>query len=260
LVPLEKACSRICVVAASYAIQVLILDHGFFSNGPYNVDFEQMLQTNNRTNFVRKMRRFTGNATRSMATWECKVKKKWTPYDQDTSKILENAFSIGTTKVILDSGSNAINGPYVVDLVEMKQLNSKTGFSREIRRQCSEEPIVSQIQEPRTYLKRNLVIPQVAPEKLQPCYGTIAVTIRAGRDIAGVNTLGSDPFVVVTTDFNPFVEKTEWKFKTSNPVWNHSCAIPVDRLDMEGKIFFTIYDYNHLKKKYLSWEVGVVTL
>jgi len=96
--------------------------------------------------------------------------------------------------------------------------------------------------------RANSSIPQVPPEKLKPCYGDIVILLKGARDLAEIGPLGSNPFVVISTDFSPFVAKSEWKFKTTSPTWNHTFTIPVSRYDMDGNVLFTIYHFNHLKK------------
>jgi len=99
-----------------------------------------------------------------------------------------------------------------------------------------------------TVLPRSSPIQQVPQEKLKPCYGTIMIHLKGGKDIAEISSLGIDPFVVISTDFSSTVHKTEWRFKTTHPVWNTQFSVPVSRYDMEGNVLFTLYNYNHLKK------------
>jgi len=146
----------------------------------------------------------------------------------------------------------------------MKQMNKQTGFVRDVRRSVSNKTqINTPSKSPEKMIKleqrdkdrrislmpRNSPIPQVPPEKLKPCHGSIVILLKAGRDLAEIGPLGSDPFVVISTDFSPFVAKSEWKFKTTSPTWNQTFTIPVSRYDMEGNVLFTIYNFNHLKKK-----------
>jgi calcium/calmodulin-dependent protein kinase I len=254
----DSATNQILEQACTEGQDTLILDHGFFSSGPYTVDFKKKQQTNDRTKFVRELRRSPAKATTNVAAWVCLVKKKWEPYDQETSQILEAEYCAGSPKVILQHGFYAENGPYIVDFVEMKQMNKQTGFVREIRRTVNPKKenmgvtaSPNSIPKPdkrNSLMPRGSPIPQVSPEKLKPCYGTIMITLKAGRDIAEVSTLGIDPYVVISTDFNPTVHKSEWRFKTTHPVWNQQFSIPVSRYDMEGNVLFTLYNHNHLKK------------
>jgi len=139
----------------------------------------------------------------------------------------------------------------------MKQMNKNTGFVREVRRIVDPKKELhtsghlggSQKNDKRnTILPRSSPIQQVPPEKLRPCYGTIMINLKGGKDIAEISSFGIDPFVVISTDFNSTVHKTEWKFKTTHPIWNIQFSIPVSRYDMEGNVLFTIYNYNHIKK------------
>jgi len=210
------------------------------------------------------MRRNPGKATRPVATWVCLVKKKWEPYDDETSKILEEGYTSGKSKITLEHGFYKDNGPYVIDFNEMKQMNKQTGFVREVRRTVNHKTHITPTPEKKeksTIMKdssndrrnslmprANSSIPQVPPEKLKPCYGDIVILLKGARDLAEIGPLGSNPFVVISTDFSPFVAKSEWKFKTTSPTWNHTFTIPVSRYDMDGNVLFTIYHFNHLKK------------
>jgi len=72
----DSATNQILEQAYSEGQETLILDHAFFSTGPYTVNFKQLTQTNERTKFVREMRRNPGNSTTFVASWVCLVKKK----------------------------------------------------------------------------------------------------------------------------------------------------------------------------------------
>jgi len=226
----------------------LILDHGIFANGPYFIDFSSMTQTNQRTNYQRLLRRFGDKATKSNAIWACLVKKKWEPYERAISEQMERAFCHGQKKLHIE------NNKYELDFVEMKQFNATTGFSREIRRQVDVKISLEGAMPPE--INRNRLLPRITgvteipPEKLIPCYGTLSITLIDGINIPSTSLTGPDPFIVITTDFSPFTWKSQWKFKTTNPVWNESCSISISRPNLIGKIIFTVYHFGIIKKAF----------
>eukprot|EP01124_Arcella_intermedia_P030033 TRINITY_DN6480_c0_g2_i3.p1 TRINITY_DN6480_c0_g2~~TRINITY_DN6480_c0_g2_i3.p1 ORF type:complete len:401 (+),score=73.28 TRINITY_DN6480_c0_g2_i3:289-1491(+) len=250
----DSLTNQILEKAFSSGREVLQLDHGFFVNGPYNVCFKTMKQTNVKTSFVRDIRRNPGNVTSPVSTWACLVRKKWEPYDVDTSTILENAYLSGESKVILQHSFYKESGPYEVDFVDMHQKNTKTGFKREVRRIVADKADLSLKVEESTYQRRNTlvkslkVIPSIEQDKLQPCHGNVLVFVKGIKDLPESGSWAPDPYVVVTTDFNSYVAKTEWKFKTSNPLYNQLFNIPVSKYNMSGQIFLTIYSKNHITK------------
>ena len=97
-----------------------------FRHVTYTIDFTNMQQTNTQTNFQRKLRIV---AAAPSSTWEWNEGRQWTPYDARTQAAFNAAIASNQYNLNIQFGSTV----YQIDLQNMKQTNTKTGFARNIR-------------------------------------------------------------------------------------------------------------------------------
>lgn len=104
----------------------------------YFVNFEKMTQTNMDSKKVREIRRKDDSSpASSVALWEWwNDQNDWTPFTAEDAKLLEAAYSSGTTpfltkKLTFNEGFDSL---YIYDFDVMTQVNSDSGTSRKIQR------------------------------------------------------------------------------------------------------------------------------
>lgn len=97
------------------------------------MNFSKMKQINPATNFGRGISR---KEVLESYTWEWQDdKRKWIPYDQKTSQILEDAyFSSKDLETVELSHGMFERGPYLLDFRTLKQFRITSPFKRNVRR------------------------------------------------------------------------------------------------------------------------------
>ena len=96
----------------------------------YEFDFTKMLQTNTDTGSARRIKR-EEEGTPLAITWQWKSDSgKWNNYDDDVDARIEGFYDNGDSPVIVKIAGT----DYIIDFVEMKQINKKTKGPRDIRR------------------------------------------------------------------------------------------------------------------------------
>ncbi|TFK25271.1 hypothetical protein FA15DRAFT_668641 [Coprinopsis marcescibilis] len=83
---------------------------------------------------------------------------------------------------------------------------------------------------------------------LQSAIGVLEVRINSGRGIKGGSIADStpDPFVALSIDDKPEIEKTKWKENTHNPSWMEVKYLLLTKL--EGKLNMHVYDFNERRQ------------
>jgi hypothetical protein len=95
---------------------------------PFEVDLEAMLQVNKATGFSRKVRRL------GRVVWEFKDGAAWRAYADADCLLLERRFADLDGAAAAAAAVATADGRYTVDVVKMRQTNTQSGFSREVRR------------------------------------------------------------------------------------------------------------------------------
>ena len=107
-------------------------------SGAYIINLGNMTQKNVNTGYIRRVQRAPRvtppPTTSSTVKWQWFDDYKWVDYDQQTSAILEQAYSSGSPRVTLSHGYFGQRGGYVVDFTTMVQTRSATGYSRNVQR------------------------------------------------------------------------------------------------------------------------------
>ena len=99
---------------------------GFSVNGqPYEIDLNEMVQTNLSTNFHRSVRYFSGSLN---GKWQWDDYGEWKDYDDSVSAAIQQALINGT-----DYRFTHGNYEYAVDPNTMAQTNTTTNYARRIR-------------------------------------------------------------------------------------------------------------------------------
>ncbi len=99
---------------------------------PFEVDLEAMKQVNKATGFSRRVRRL------GRAVWEFKDGAAWRAYGAADCLLLERRFADSDGAAAANGAAAAAvaiaDGQYAVDVAKMRQTNTRSGFSREVRR------------------------------------------------------------------------------------------------------------------------------
>eukprot|EP01123_Difflugia_compressa_P009415 TRINITY_DN3117_c0_g1_i1.p1 TRINITY_DN3117_c0_g1~~TRINITY_DN3117_c0_g1_i1.p1 ORF type:complete len:521 (-),score=60.69 TRINITY_DN3117_c0_g1_i1:172-1629(-) len=133
----------------------------------------------------------------------------------------------------------------------MKQANQKTGFTRDIRRTV---PNTVDRGTEKISLARRMMLSRahnqdVSVDKSPPCFGEIIISVKGGRNL-GTNHLLPNPYVVVSTNFSDYSWHTA-PARTSNPSWNESCIMKINRDNSEGRVILTVF-HQGLTSPYLG--------
>eukprot|EP00761_Pharyngomonas_kirbyi_P013437 gb/GECH01013466.1/.p1 GENE.gb/GECH01013466.1/~~gb/GECH01013466.1/.p1 ORF type:complete len:416 (+),score=97.76 gb/GECH01013466.1/:1-1248(+) len=109
-----------------------------YSSQSYEIDFENLIQKNRKTGFVRKIRRRRYNIPQPHhVEWQCELESGWRPYESLAQNTIEDAFQRYLKKG--DSRLTGLQFPgrpecYSIDFKENQQINQVFGTKRRVRR------------------------------------------------------------------------------------------------------------------------------
>lgn len=127
----------------------------------------------------------------SEAVWQWEERGVWTPYDKVATGILESSRG-KSTKVPLDRGAyfGMKPGTYVVDMERMKQVNSYTGFQRNVRRipgkkkkpkKKTEQKLFKDTDEQFLQDERDRIKDEAKTRKLTSCFYNIQIPLAKSK-------------------------------------------------------------------------------